>query len=202
MESVRLRTSDGRLLGADLARPAGAAIGTMAICHPHPLYGGSRHDLVVTAVFDRAVTAGFVALRFDFRADHDGGRAERLDLVAALDELTNRDPELPLAVVGYSFGAMVALSTADPRVAAIVAISPPLAMTDHSEPPGAPVLVLCPRHDQFSPPSAAEPIVAGWSDAELEIVESADHFLHGRRAAVAERAIAWLVDRRDVGLIR
>ena len=55
-----------------------------------------------------------------------------------------------------------------------------------------PVLVLSPRHDQYCPPDVAAPIVTGWPQAELESVESADHFLAGHTATVASRAVAWL----------
>jgi pimeloyl-ACP methyl ester carboxylesterase len=60
------------------------------------------------------------------------------------------------------------------------------------EPPSQPTLVLVAEHDQFSPPSAVEPIVAAWPDATIEIIASADHFLAGRAKAAADTAAAWL----------
>ena len=196
MASTQLTTSDGHRLQADLARPSAGtgAGGAVVLCHPHPRYGGDRFNPVVTALFDALPRAGYTALRFDFRRQFGEGVAERHDVVAALDHLDDvvvGDPELPRYVVGYSFGAMVALGTADPRIAAIAAVAPPWAVSPLPV-PDRPVLVLCPRHDQFSPPERTEPIVAGWPAAELQVIESADHFLAGHTGDVAARVVRWL----------
>ena len=79
----------------------------------------------------------------------------------------------------------------DDRVAAIVAIAPPLSMMPASD-PVVPTLVLTPRHDQFCPPDVAIPIIATWSDCEFIEIESADHFLVGHTAAVTRKAATWL----------
>ena len=97
---------------------------------------------------------------------------------------------MPLYVVGYSFGVLVALATTDERARGIVAIAPPL--SEASEPPAVPTLVLSPSHDQFCPADRAEPIVVSWPQADFAAIESADHFLNGRTAVVAERTVAWL----------
>lgn len=188
MGALTLQTSDGHTLAADLTEPAGPPRGGVAVCHPHPLYGGNRFHPIVDAVFRAAPAVGLRAVRFDFRADHADGDGERHDVVAALDAVALDD--LPVFVVGYSFGAVVALSTRDPRISGLVAVAPPLAAA--SPRPACPTLVLTPRHDQFCPPDAAEPIVRQWPDATFEVIESADHFLAGFAAVVADRAIAWL----------
>ena len=200
MTSVQLTTSDGHNLAADIAEPTGTAdsadtLGGVVLCHPHPSYGGNRFNTVVEALFRSLPAAGFVTLRFDFRAEHDGGANERLDVIAALDALDART-DRPLAVVGYSFGAAVALDTVDERIASVVAIAPPLSMMP-APAPDAPTLVLTPRHDQFCPPDEAEAIVGDWPNAEFGVVESADHFLAGHTAAVADRVVTWLRERRS-----
>jgi len=190
MESVLLTTSDGHELTADLVSPSGATVGGVAVCHPHPQYGGNRFDPVVDAVFRHLPTLGFTALRFDFRSAFDGGTGERQDLITALDELAGRSVG-PLAVVGYSFGAAVALNTGDARIETIVAIAPPLTRMDVSAPP-VPVLVMMPGHDQFTDLADASRVVDSWPRADLQIIESSDHFLAGRTTHVAETAGDWL----------
>lgn len=193
MTSVQLTTSDGHTLAGDLVLADRDPVGAVVVCHPHPQYGGNRFNTVVTALFELLPSQGFAALRFDFRREFAGGAGEQFDVVAALDHL-DRVPKLdgaPRAVVGYSFGAAVALSTDDHRIARVGAIAPPLAMMP-TPAPRVPVLVLSPRHDQFSPPEATAPIVATWADAQIEVVESADHFLAGHTAAVAARVADWL----------
>jgi alpha/beta superfamily hydrolase len=190
--SVQLTTGDGHLLEGDVAdRPdGGAPLGNVVLCHPHPRLGGDRFNVVIEALFSVLPAAGFRTLRFDFRRGHGDGVAERLDVVAALDVLAALGPE-PMVSIGYSFGAAVALGTADGRVRAIVAIAPPLSAMPVRAPEVA-TLVLCPRHDQFCPPETIEPIVRDWDLAELAVVESADHFLAGRTAAVADEVVEWL----------
>lgn len=191
METIRLRTSDGHDLAADVAEPAGDPIGAVVVCHPHPLYGGNRHHPVVDALFRSLPDAGLRAIRFDFRVDHDNGRGERLDVVAALDHAAGDGPTF---VAGYSFGAAVALATDDDRIAGIVAVAPPLGAA--ASPPTAPTLILTPSDDQFCPPAAASAVVTSWRadgpGVTLEVVERADHFLVGRADEVAGRAIGWI----------
>ena len=197
MATTQLTTSDGHRLAADVVVPDGATT-AVVVCHPHPQYGGNRFNPVVDAVYTRAIHAGLATIRFDFRTDRSsgggggggGGGAEPLDVIAALDEIGTLAPG-PYAVVGYSFGAAIALLTDDDRIAALAAIAPPLAMTTPS-PPRVPTLVLAPRHDQFTNVDAASGIVAGWSTATLEVVESADHFLSGQTHAVADRVVSWI----------
>lgn len=196
MISAQLTTDDGHSLTADVAVPDGPLAGAVVLCHPHPQYGGNRHDNVITALFEALPVAGFAAIRFDFRREFGGGVDERLDVIAALDHLDaiDRCAGLPRYLVGYSFGAAVALSTTDDRIAAVGAVAPPLAMMEVSA-PTVPTLVLTPRHDQFSPPEATEPLVSRWPDHRFQVVESADHFLGGHTIDVAQRVASWLSDR-------
>ena len=199
MTSAQLTTSDGQVLSADLAVPPPGvdAVGAVVLCHPHPQHGGNRFDRVVTALFEALPPAGYAAVRFDFRREFADGVGARLDVVAALDHL-GAGAELarvPHYVVGYSFGAVVALGTEDDRIAGIAAVAPPLAVAPVPT-PRVPVLVLVPRHDQFSPPSLTAPIVATWPAASLQVIESADHFLAGHTRDVADRVVAWLTTLR------
>ncbi|MEO6571132.1 MAG: hypothetical protein ABIO83_06245 [Ilumatobacteraceae bacterium] len=201
MTSRRLVTADGAHLAADLALPPGRPHrGGVAVCHPHPLYGGNRSHPMVVELCDALVLERFATLRFDFRSTHDHGVAERLDLRAALDDLEHLDApaELaPLAVAGYSFGAVVALTTDDPRIAAVVSVAGPL--SSDIRPPTVPTLLVVPRHDQYAPPDRIEPVVAAWRAAgtsvdmvEMVVVESCDHFLVGSTARIAGLATEWL----------
>lgn len=197
-QTIDLTTCDGVRLTADVAGPDGAVRGSVVVCHPHPLYGGNRHNVVVDAVFRALPEAGFRALRFDFRPSGGGTDLEVgavTDVGAALDELVRRDGAAPLFVVGYSFGAVTGLRSADPRIAGTVAIAPPLPVMPVDEPPANPVYVLAARHDQFATPDELASIVADWPDAETSTVEGADHFLAGHTAYVAARTIDWLTAR-------
>ncbi len=189
---------DGTRLVGDLALPDPIVAGAV-VCHPHPQYGGNRFDNVVGALYDVLPTAGIAAMRFDFRATFGDGDGERLDALGALETLSDAVDAVPIVLVGYSFGAWVALGLDDERISAIVAVAPPLAAMAPVPPPSVPVLVITPTHDQFSPPSAIRPIIADWhsrnsAPVDLQVVEMADHFLAGRTAHVAESTATWILD--------
>ena len=196
VEYLQLTTSDGVVLQADLAVPD-APHAAAIICHPHPQYGGNRHNNVVEALFDALPAAGVATLRFDFRADFDDGRGEQLDAIAALDALQSRLTDLQLIALGYSFGAAIVCALDDARITTKVFIAPPLAAMSTVRGPtvrgmDVPTLVLTPAHDQFSAPDATETIISDWPQTTHETIASADHFLNGRTALVAERTVAFI----------
>ncbi len=104
--------SDERLEG-ELQEGAGKH--GVAICHPHPLYGGSMWNNVVDAIESGFSRVGFSTLRFNFRGvggstgRYGEGEGEVRDAAAAYGFMKERlglDAEVVLA--GYSFGAWIA----------------------------------------------------------------------------------------------
>jgi alpha/beta superfamily hydrolase len=200
IETVLIDALDGVQLRADLARVDDARAG-IVLTHPHPLYGGDRFNPIVETLFAMLPAAGLTTIRFDFRGvnesggTHDNGDSERLDVVAAIELLDFVQPDAPVWLVGYSFGALVALNVVDPRVNGWVAIAPPLAAfpgrtlsgTDHR-----PKLLLVPQHDQFSPPAAVAAIIEPWQATEMRTIDSCDHFLSGRVQSIADTVLTHL----------
>ena len=196
---IVVETLDGVRLEADLARPD-HPVAAAVVCHPHPLYGGERTNPVVDTVFRHLLARGVAVLRFDFRGaggsegQHGGGTDERLDVAAAIDTLVSVT-DAPLWLVGYSFGAAVALDVAHPRADGWIAIAPPLAAmpaervaaTDHR-----PKHLMVPSRDQYSPPERTAELVAGWPSTTVDVIEGADHFLNGHLQTVADRVAARL----------
>ncbi len=187
-ELVHLLTIDNLILEGDLWRTDGQASAGFVVCHPHPLYGGSRHDHVVAALVQAAINASCPALAFDFRGvgmsqgEHDGNGAERLDIAAAIDLMSHVVGDLPIIVAGYSFGAATALSVLEPRIGAWIAVAPPLAMF-----PSPPVtahdhhhkFILMPDHDQFTSIEDAQVASNTWQNTSLDVLLDADHFMAG-----------------------
>ena len=199
---ITLTTADGCSLEGDLAMPTDAVRGCAVVCHPHPLYGGDRHNPVVDARVRALSAVGVAALRFDFRGvgrstgRHGLGVDERLDVLAALDALDVAEfpASIPRFLLGYSFGAAVALGVLDARVRAWVGVAAPLAMVDAAAgADGRPRLLLVPEYDQYCDPDKARVTTDGWAQTTIEVVPQADHFLGGRVQWAAERAVAWLV---------
>src|SRR5574340_1736779 len=95
------------------APPRGIAV----LCHPHPLHGGTMDNKVVQTLARSFVQLGWRAVRFYFRGIGasegrcDEGRGEVDDALAVA--AAQRDPSLPLALGGFSFGGYVAAVAAD-----------------------------------------------------------------------------------------
>jgi len=90
--------------------PAGIAL----IAHPHPLYGGTADNKVVTTLAKAFRELGCVTLRPNFRGvggsegAHDHGVAETDDLLAVHAYARGRfGGGLPVYLAGFSFGAHV-----------------------------------------------------------------------------------------------
>ena len=201
-DEMTLLTADGLTLAGDLRVPDGTRAGAV-VCHPHPAYGGDRHNPVVDALYRTLLAAGVAALRFDFRplgrrTAAREGVAERADVVAALHRLAAEvGRTVPLFLVGYSFGADVALAVGDDLHAGWAAVAPPFRFSGPARPglgDRRPVLVLAPQHDQFAPPSWVGKATRGWPDVTVETVPMADHLLAGATAQVAQRVTAWVVE--------
>ncbi len=198
---LSLVTADGELIEAELS-VAGAPRAAVVLCHPHPQYGGTMRSLVISELFAALPEAGITSLRFNFRSvgassgTHDGGHGERLDAEAALHHLAEC-VEQPILLVGWSFGADVALSTRLEFVRGWVAIAPPLRFGKDLALTGAdprPKLLLLAEHDEFRDPDSVRVETADWTACTSEIVGGASHFFVGRTAALAQRVSEWILD--------
>ncbi len=121
-----------------------AAHATMTVVFSHG-FGSNRADIGVPGLLMmRALHLwGANILTFDYRAEGRSpgrlisvGEFEVRDLLGAADAARSRfAPGLPVAVVGYSMGASVALLAGerDPQIAAVVADSPFAALTPYLE---------------------------------------------------------------------
>ena len=185
-------------------RPQTAPHPGVVVCHPHPLFGGDMHNSVVVAVCQALVDAGIAALRFNFRGvgrsqgGFGDGIGERDDVLAALAYL--RGPErvdpAKVGIVGYSFGAAVALVTADEEVAALAAIAPP--DFGHVMPPAAircPALLITGDLDDVAPPASVRALARTLGpQCQVEVMPGADHFWWDHEEKLAQTVAAFLRD--------
>jgi hypothetical protein len=165
--------------------------------------GGDMHSPPVDWVRRALIGRGAAVLRFNFRGTgssggrHGGGHAEVEDVAAALRFLAGHAPHARLALVGYSFGALVAARTAALRddLFALGLIAPPLALT-----PLPPLLAsefaagLCTvvgTRDEFCPVDALQ-AWAATTGATVELLADEDHFLAGARDRIQRIFASWL----------
>lgn len=201
-QAITIPSDDLRLEG-QLFLPEGPAQAAVAICHPHPAYGGDMSNNVVRAIEHALHGLGVACLRFNFRGvgasegEYDGKTGEVDDARAALAYLRTHPntAALPLGLAGYSFGGWAALQAAShaPGLAFLILVAPALrALVPGAEQVMAPKLIVIGERDnlissavlqhqfeQLAPPKA------------FEIVPTADHFWFGRERLLEEVISRW-----------
>jgi hypothetical protein len=180
-------------------------VGGVAICHPHPQYGGDMNNNVVIEIVRALLESGIAAMRFNFRGvgasegSYGGGTHEKTDAIAAMDAVANNDlaPLKRVGLAGYSFGGGVALGAAPdaPGLAALAVVS--AAGEDNPEAESLakltmPKLLVTGDADSFATVEKIEEL-AGLMPApvETEVYPRTDHFWWGSEQQMAERVASF-----------
>jgi alpha/beta superfamily hydrolase len=160
------------------------------VCHPHPLYGGTMDNKVVTTVARALHDTGIPTVRFNFRGvgasagTFDQGVGETADADAVASWGAERWPGRSLVIAGFSFGAYVALRLAQQRVPRhLITIAPSLERFDGAgmAVPRCPWLVVQGDADEVVDPAAVINWVNGLDPKpRLVVLPGVSHFFHGR----------------------
>jgi uncharacterized protein len=213
LRNVDLRGPAGRL-EALLNDGAPGSRYTALVCHPHPLGGGTLHNKVVYHAMK--VLNGtdwgirLPVLRFNFRGTglsegHHEGLAESADVSAALDWL-HAEFNLPTIVVGFSFGAAMALVACcndgpapRPKVHALAALGLPTEGFGHQfhypflAGCKLPKLFLSGDRDWFAPKADLQQVANTAAEPKrLVFVSGADHSFTGHLESMQHSLVAWL----------
>lgn len=202
----------GQLEGRLAEDASGSTADALLALHPHPLYGGTMDNNVVKAVVRAGQGAGLATLRFNFRGAgssegrYDNGVGEQDDVAAALGFLDQRLHPQTKVLVGYSFGASMALAYChrpDHGVDSLVLIAPPPVLSDETFSLGLPVVkkILLAEHDEIAPPQeVTSKASADGVGGCVDVIGDTDHFFSGREADLEERLsglMAALKQRRE-----
>jgi len=190
-------------LEALLEAPQGTDIvGCAVVCHPHPLHGGTLQNKVAHTLARSFIGQGYIALRFNFRGVNDSegtfddGRGELEDVYVAMDFLSIDYPDLPLWISGFSFGAAMAIhAAAERRPAGLVSIAPAISRitTTPTPQPDCPWLILQGDQDELVDVDETIAWVNGLDPGpELQILEGAVHFFHGKLTLLREAVGAFI----------
>lgn len=186
-----------------LERPGdGPLDGCAVICHPHPQHGGTMHNKVVHTLARAFVRSRFEALRFNFRGteesegSYDNGVGELDDALAALHWLSDRHPDLPIWLAGFSFGAAMAVKAAAAEpVDGLIAVAPAISRFAQAleTQPKCPWLIVQGDEDELVD---VDETVA-WVDSlepgpELLIINGGEHFFHGRLTELREAVMTFI----------
>jgi len=170
-------------------RPEVPASAYAVVCHPHPLFGGTMENKVVTTLTRAFHACGMPTVRFNFRGvgasqgTFDQGNGETADLDAVVAWAGARWPGRQLVAAGFSFGAYVATRLSSRRIVArLITIAPPVTRFDFSEisPPLCPWLIVQGDADEVVDATA----VSYWAKTlkpppHLVILPGVGHFFHG-----------------------
>jgi alpha/beta superfamily hydrolase len=200
LEAILDEPRMARSVGSDGLLHAGGPNGLRAAVvfgHPHPEYGGTMHTKVVYQAAKALSRIGCAVLRFNFRGAgasegvFAGGSGEQDDFRAALDYMRERYPEARLWTAGMSFGAWIAMSVgaADPRVATLIGIAPPVGRYDFESvlsSSKAKFLIHGERDEISSVQDVREFYARAAEPKELVVIDGADHLFDGKVTEVAE----------------
>jgi uncharacterized protein len=209
-ESVRIEGPAGAL-ETMLEEPAGGDGSSFGvICHPHPLHGGTLSNKVVFTLARALQELGVPTLRFNFRGvgasegGFAGGAGEIEDTLAVVAWGKKRWPHATPCMLGFSFGAMVALATAtraDARL--LVTVAPPIARAATAPPierapgieqiaraslvPRCPWLIVQGDGDEIVDARAVLDWAAERDPAPtVRVLHGASHFFHGQLPELRE----------------
>lgn len=180
-------------------------VGLALVAHPHPLFGGTAENKVVTTLAKVFREHGCVTLRPQFRGVggssgvHDHGEGESEDLLAVVAWARGRFGEaLPLYLAGFSFGAYVVsrvakrLADAGAPATRLVLVGTAVGFVEgarsyEAAPVPADTIVIHGGRDRTVPLAN----VLAWAepqDLPVIVIPGADHFFHRRLHLIREIA--------------
>lgn len=175
-----------------LTLPPNPEAGQVAvICHPHPLYGGTMDNKVVSTLARACRDRGLPVVTFNFRGvggsagAHDHAVGEIEDCLAVVEWALRETGADRLVLAGFSFGSYIAAAAAGRlpskvTLRKLLMIAPPVhhypveALTLPSD-----LMVVMGDADEVVPPAD---VFAWASRHQLPLVrlEGCGHFFHGR----------------------
>lgn len=165
---------------------------TVIICHPHPLFGGTMNNKVVTTMAKTFHEMGLHTVRFNFRGVgktagvHDAGNGETQDLLALIQWVKNQRAQDAIWLAGFSFGGFVAANAAAQiNPARLITIAPQVSrfLTADIPPMTCPWLIIQGEQDDVVSPQE----LYAWADTLdpkpiVVRIPGAGHFFHGQLA--------------------
>ncbi|MBF7730324.1 alpha/beta hydrolase [Pseudomonas sp. N040] len=177
------------------------AKGLALVCHPNPVQGGSMLNKVVSTLQRTARDAGYSTLRFNYRGvgassgRHCLATGEVDDAETALAWLCAQQADLPVTLLGFSFGGYVAAALAarlaqrGETVQHLIMVAPAVGRlpADVGLPAQMRLTLIQPEQDEVISADQVYAWSAGLSrDHELLKVAECGHFFHGKLVELKE----------------
>ena len=194
MEKIVIQGPAGRIQAA-LHIVDASVSDFLIICHPHPQFGGSMDNKVVTTLGKSYLDAGINVIRFNYRGvgeseGHYGDiSGEVEDGLAVFKWLTDNHSVERLFLAGFSFGSYIAAKLAKDltdtgiTIPHLLMVAPSVENSPFSQatPLAVPCTVIMGRKDEIVPYNSVE----NWVHEQSPLVQfielpEATHFFHGQ----------------------
>jgi uncharacterized protein len=172
------------------AMPIAPATHLAIICHPHPLFGGTMQNKVVTTLERAFRESGCATIRFNFRgvAKSEGSYAQGVgeadDLLAIYQYARLHFVQLPLLLAGFSFGSYVAYRMQEKlQPKCLFLIAPPVVSWDFRAQavPKMPTLIVQGEVDEVVDAEAVYQFANELpANVQLQRMAECSHFFHGK----------------------
>lgn len=168
----------------------------VVICHPNPAQGGTMTNKVVHTLMRAARDQQACVVRFNFRGvgksegEQTGGPGEIDDCLAVV-EWARSEFDLPLWLMGFSFGGYIAAAAAARLAVAparLVLVAPSVERHQFADlmPLASPAVVLMGEEDEVVAPAAVFNLLDDQPDVEVRRFAETGHFFHGRLVELKE----------------
>ena len=182
---------------------AESPVAVVVICHPNPLQGGTLQNKVVHTLMRAARDSGASTVRFNFRGvgrsggEHTGGPGEVDDCLAVIAWARAQLGDVPLWLMGFSFGGYVAAAAARRLVLwpqQVVLVAPSVEKQAFAEllPFPGPAVTFMGEADEVVAPQAVYDLLDGQSGVEVVRFADTGHFFHGKLTELKEAVCARL----------
>ena len=185
--------------------PGGEAEPGALIAPPHPLYGGSIANPVVTELALRCQKFEMTSLRFNWRGVGASAGETSGELDASLEDYAaalaffEDCVDTPIVACGYSWGAVAAHRAVEGHagVRRLALVAPPAAMLEPArlEAFTGDLLIVVGASDDLADPAALEAVASGLPRARFVVLEATDHFFGAGTHELGAAFEAWLEPR-------
>lgn len=161
----------------------------VVISHPHPLYGGTMNNKVVTTLERAFSHLGYTTVAYNFRGvgnsdgEYDNGQGEQNDLQTVVNWAQNEFEVDKTILAGFSFGSYVTLQAYQKcHVDGLCTVAPPVGLYDFSNIQDIVLPWVLIQGGQDEVVSAQE--ILDWAmkqDSKPDVYwrDKASHFFHG-----------------------
>lgn len=172
------------------------------VCHPHPLYGGTMHNKVVTTIAKAFNACGIAAVCFNFRGigksegQYGETIGERDDLFAVIRWVKENYSVHTFYLAGFSFGSFIAASAEkDLSLNKLILVAPPVERFNFSTLPEFKCEWIVVQGEQDEVVSAEA--VFAWGESRKHAPQwikfpDATHFFHGKLIPLREKLVECL----------